>query len=126
MSFTNNKNIGNTALGIAISYFTSQDYCVSIPLNDTQDYDLIVDMNNKLNKIQVRGTTQKSKLGHPLVHINSIGGRTGTMYKTITDTDIDYLFAVTCDLEQFLIPISDIKSKYALSLGPSNKKYKVN
>ncbi len=50
MQFNTNKQKGNTGLGIAIAYYTSNGYTVSIPLNDTQDYDLIVDKNDILNK----------------------------------------------------------------------------
>ena len=39
MNFTTNKEKGNTGLGIAIAYYTSNGYIVLIPLNDTQDYD---------------------------------------------------------------------------------------
>ena len=49
MKYTN-KHIGNAALGTAIGYFTNAGYTVSIPLTDTQDYDLIVDMNGVLKK----------------------------------------------------------------------------
>ena len=45
MIFDTNKEKGNSALGIAIAYFSTNGYIVSIPLNDTQDYDLIVDKN---------------------------------------------------------------------------------
>ena len=55
MAFNTNKNIGNSSLGIAIAYFTNHDYIVSIPLNDTQDYDLIVEKNNIISKVQVKG-----------------------------------------------------------------------
>ena len=41
--FSTNKQKGNTALGIAIAYFSINGYTVSIPLNDTQDYDLIAE-----------------------------------------------------------------------------------
>ena len=47
MNFITNKEKGNTGLGIAIAYYTSNGYIVSIPLNDTQDYDLIVEKDNK-------------------------------------------------------------------------------
>lgn len=43
MEFFSNKQKGNTSLGMAIAYFSSHGYTVSIPLNDTQDYDLIVE-----------------------------------------------------------------------------------
>ena len=53
MNFTTNKEKGNTSLGIAIAYYTSNGYTVSLPLNDTQDYDLIVDKNNILRIILI-------------------------------------------------------------------------
>ena len=43
MFFSTNKENGNTSLSFAISYFCSNGYTVSIPLNDTQDYDLIIE-----------------------------------------------------------------------------------
>jgi len=51
MQFDTNKEIGNTSLGIAISYFCSQGCTVSVPLNDTQDYNLVVDIQNKLFRV---------------------------------------------------------------------------
>lgn len=46
MIFKSNKEKENSGLGIAIAYYSTSGYIVSIPLNDTQDYDLIVDKNN--------------------------------------------------------------------------------
>ena len=34
---------GNFGLGAAIAYYTSQCIPISIPLNDTQGYDLVID-----------------------------------------------------------------------------------
>ena len=39
----NTKEQGNIGLGVAIQYFTQNLYTVSLPLNDSQDYDLIVE-----------------------------------------------------------------------------------
>lgn len=61
MYFNSNKEKGNTGLGIAIAYYTSNGYIVSIPLNDTQDYDLIADKENKITKVQVKSTSCKTK-----------------------------------------------------------------
>ncbi len=41
MHFHTNKEKGNTSLAIAIAYYVSNGYTISIPLNDTQDYDII-------------------------------------------------------------------------------------
>ena len=41
MKFNSNKEKGNTGLGIAIAYYSANGYTVSIPLNDTQDYQAV-------------------------------------------------------------------------------------
>ena len=73
MRFNTNKEKGNTSLGIAIAYYSSNGYTVSIPLNDTQDYDLIVDKDNILKKIQVKSTGCKTKYGNYQVALKSCG-----------------------------------------------------
>lgn len=53
--FKNTKKQGDYGLGSAISYFTSQGYNISIPLTDSQDYDLVVeDTAGFLKKVQVK------------------------------------------------------------------------
>jgi len=73
MKFKTNKEKGNTSLGIAIAYYSSNGYTVSIPLNDTQDYDLIVDKDNVLKKVQVKSTSCKTKYGNYQVALKSCG-----------------------------------------------------
>ena len=62
IKFNTNKEKGNTGLGITIAYFTANGYTVSIPLNDTQDYDLVIDKNNELETVQVKATGCKTKM----------------------------------------------------------------
>ena len=52
-----NKQRGNCGLGIAIAYFSTNGYTVSIPLNDTQDYDLLIDKDGKIESAQVKYTS---------------------------------------------------------------------
>ena len=61
MYFKTNKQKGNTSLGIAIAYFSSNGYTVSIPLNDTQDYDLIIEKDNLFQAVHVKSTGCKTK-----------------------------------------------------------------
>ena len=87
MVFNTNKEKGNTSLGIAIAYYTCKGYTVSIPLNDTQDYDLIVDKDNVLKKIQVKSTDCKTKYGNYQVALKSCGGTKG---KTLIETKVTF------------------------------------
>ena len=125
MSFNTNKNIGNSSLGIAIAYFTNHNYIVSIPLNDTQDYDLIVEKENNLFKVQVKGTSFKTKYDIFQVALKSSGGSKGKFYKTVIDTNIDYLFVVTKNFDMYLIPKNVLLNKYTLNLGNNFKQYSV-
>ena len=59
MIFSSNKQKGNSGLGMAIAYFSTNGYTVSIPLNDTQDYDLVVEKDNIL---QTNGTSKSNRM----------------------------------------------------------------
>ncbi len=125
MKFSTNKEKGNTGLGIAIAYYTSNGYIVSIPLNDTQDYDLIVEKHNKLSRVQVKATSCKTKYNKYQVALKSCGGTKGKTYKTVIETNIDQLFIVTNTMEMFIIPIEEIKNKATLNLCEKYERYKV-
>lgn len=124
MYFKTNKEKGNTSLGIAIAYYTSNGYIVSIPLNDTQDYDLIVDKDNKIKKVQVKSTGCKTKYGKYQVALKSTGGTKGKTYKTVIETNIDELFILTEKLDIYILPINEIKNKSTLNICDKYEKYR--
>ena len=125
MVFSTNKEKGNTSLGVAIAYYSSNGYTVSIPLNDTQDYDLIVDKDNVLKKIQVKSSSCKTKYGNYQVALKSCGGTKGNIYKTVIETNIDELFIFLENLEMYIIPIKEIQNKSTLNICGKYDKYKV-
>ena len=125
MLFSTNKAKGNTALGMAIAYFTSQGYTVSIPLNDTQDYDLIVEKDKILLTVQVKSSGCKTKSNHFQVALKSCGGTKGTTYKTFKQTFVDLLFIFLADFSMYLIPAKEINNYSTITLTPKYSKYKV-
>lgn len=125
MRFETNKEKGNSSLGIAIAYFSTNGYTVSIPLNDTQDYDLVVEKESKFYSIQVKSTGCKTKYGNYQVALKSFGGTKGTTYKTIIDTNIDFVFIVTSEMSMYLIPKKEIKNKSTINLCNSYNKYEI-
>ena len=125
MVFSTNKEIWNSSLGLAISYFCTQGYTVSIPLNDTQDYDLIVEKQGKLSRAQVKGTSFKTKYGVYQVALKSSDGTLGKFYKTIKDTEVELLFVVIKEQEIYLIPNDIINNTYTLNLGEEYLKYRL-
>ena len=116
MNFKTNKEKGNTGLGVAIAYYTSSGYTVSIPLNDTQDYDLIVDKDDILKRVQIKSTGCKTKYGNYQVALKSCGGTKGKTYKTVIDTNIDELFILTEDFDMYILPIEAINNKSTLNI----------
>lgn len=126
MNFKTNKEKGNSGLGMAIAYFSTNGYVVSIPLNDTQDYDLIVEKESILQKVQVKSTGCIGKGGNYQVALKSCGGTKGKTYKTVIDTNIDLIFVLTERKEMYLIPKSSITNKSTLSLCDKYEEYKIN
>ena len=125
MKFDSNKDKGNSGLGIAIAYYSSNGYTVSIPLNDTQDYDLIVDKDNNLKKVQVKATSCKTKYNKYQVSLKSCEGTKGTTYKTVIETNIDEVFIITDAMDMYLIPIKEINNKSTLNLCEKYEKNRI-
>ena len=125
MVLNSNKDKGRAGLSLAIAYFGSNGYTVSLPLNDTQDYDLIVDKDNKLSKVQVRFTDEYSKYGVYVCPLRSTSGTTRKTISTIKDTSVDLLFVATSNMSLYLIPKKDIINSSAINLGEKYEKYQV-
>lgn len=125
MLFNSNKEKGNAGLGMAIAYFSGNGYTVSIPLNDTQDYDLVVEKDGILKTVQVKATGCKTKSGNYQVALKSCGGTKGKTYKTVIETDVDIVFIITENLEMYKIPKDDIENKTTLNICNKYYKYRV-
>lgn len=123
MKFKTNKEKGNSGLGMAIAYFSTNGYVVSNPLNDTQDYDLIIEKDGKLKTVQVKSTGCKTKNGVYQVSLKSCGGTKGKTYKTVIDTKVDLLFVLNEEAEMYLIPIDKLSNKTSLNLCEKYQEY---
>lgn len=121
----NTRQKGNIAVGMAIAYYTAEGYTISIPLNDSQDYDLVVDIDGFLNKIQVKYTSEKADSGYYKVGLRSISGSSKLSYKTVPNTDIDYLFIVTANRYQYILPLLDITTVSTITLNDKLEQYRV-
>jgi hypothetical protein len=123
---TGTKGQGNVGVAAAILYFAKQGCTVSVPLNDSQDYDLVVDLNNELKKVQVKTTKYKSEYGVYQVSVKSAGGTNGGIYGRVCDGSADLLYVLCQDSTQYLIPREFFKDKRNhISLGQLVEKFKV-
>lgn len=123
MLFESNKDKGRAGLAAAIGYFGTHGYTVSIPLNDTQDYDLVVD-NGKLYRISVKATGQKTAYGVSVVSLRNTGGTKGDVYGRECDKSIDFVFVLNEEGEQWLLP-KEVLTTNSIHLGKNYKQYKL-
>ncbi|MBP3907001.1 MAG: hypothetical protein J6D12_07810 [Peptostreptococcaceae bacterium] len=122
MIFDTNKEKGRAGMALAIAYFGANGYTVSIPLNDTQDYDLIVDKDDKLLKVQVKFTGTKENERYRVKLMTN--GRNKN-YGTVKDSSVDILFVVTSNKDTYLIPKEVITQVSNVRLTDIYDKYKV-
>lgn len=122
----NTKQIGNIGLGQAVAFFLKKGYPVSIPINDSQSYDLVVDFPEiGLKKVEVKTTTYKSKYGIYVVGLRLTGGNQSFNYaKNFHQSQTDFVFAHIVNGDSYLIP-SDKCTTNALNLGEKYKEYKI-
>lgn len=105
MNEMNRKQIGRIGLSMAINYFTCQGYTVSLPMNDTQWYDLVIEKDGIFKTVQCKATqTENGEIS-----LRNTGGTKGTVYdNVINHSELDYLFCVNKDLDMWCIPMEDI------------------
>lgn len=130
MLFENIKNSnhqGNIGMSYAITYYTKEGYTVSIPMTDSQYYDLIIENNGLLQTVQVK-TTQSigSNCNNYQVGLRtSSGNKNSTTIKDFSENNSNILFVLVETGTMYSIPREEITSKTSLSLGERLNKYKV-
>jgi hypothetical protein len=121
MEFKNTHQKGNLALGSAIAYFTKHQYVVSVPLNDCQKYDLIVD-NGSLARVQVKYAGQRNpKNGLFIAKLNTSGANSNRYWNNEFDSSqIEILYVLTGNMEEYVIDlrIETLTAKTAICFGP--------
>ena len=105
MLIDTNKQKGNAGIALCIAYFGTHGYTVSIPLNDTQWYDLIVEKDGIFQTVQCKFTSSKNNT----ISFRSTGGTKGEVYDNILNHDLDLLFCADKDLNLFVIPMKDLR-----------------
>lgn len=95
---------GIAGLAIAISWFSNNGYFVSLPIADLRPYDLVIEKNNILYKVQVKTTIVKHEVGIK---------RKKTYYKVSSKkykrNAFDYYFIATPE-ENYFFPKKEVSS----------------
>lgn len=118
---------GNIGLGKAIEYFTSHQITVSIPLNDTQKYDLVAEINGRLAKVQVKTSRNKKKSGSYEVLLRHCGVASGkNVVSAFNKSLCDFLFVYTADDKMYLIPAEEIYNSNLINVGSKYSEFEVH
>lgn len=115
MNVNDRKQTGRIGLSMAINYFTLQGYTVSLPINDTQWYDLIIEKDDVIKTVQCKATATDSGS----IDFRCTGGTNGGVYDHVLNHPLDILFCVNKDLNAWIIPVDDLKIanvKHGISL----------
>ena len=120
------KKQGDIGMCYAIAYYSKMGWTISIPITDSQDYDLIIDTGTSLLKVQVKTTTQIASSGASIVSLRTNGGnKSGNTTKTFETNNCDLLFVMT-DLPDFYsIPRKEITTTTQINLTEKFHPYKV-
>jgi hypothetical protein len=127
--YVNPKRQGNVGMASAIYYFTKNGFNVSIPLTDSQEYDILVeDSEGALYRVQVK-TTRYNRRGtgpYEASLMVSGGNRTGIGKKRmISVSKCDIVYILCEDGSQYLLPTKIIYGKKNIALGIEYRRFKV-
>jgi hypothetical protein len=119
------KEKGDLGTAKAISHYMGNGYEVLLPIGDKRPYDLVVENDGKLQKVQCKYTTHKSKQGNFCVGLRITGGNQSFhTVKKYEEGDFDLLFAATEEGDYYEIPMK-LLPKSELTLGKKFEDYKL-
>lgn len=113
--YRNSRTVGNIGESIAVSEFVKRELPVFLPFGQNTPVDILVYLNEKFLKIQVK-TTEEVKNGVMEFDISRTNGFTGRR-KTYEKNEVDYFF-LYCVENDFrgLISYEDLNSRYSLRI----------
>jgi hypothetical protein len=122
----NPREQGLLGLTDAIGWFGSQGWSISLPLIDSQPYDLVVDDGHRLQRVQVKTTTYRSRYGVFVVSLATRGGNQSFhTSKAFDATSCELLYVLTDAGERYLIPTTAVRSAITLSLGRRHDEHRL-
>lgn len=122
-TYTKQGDIGEAR---AIYEYTRLGYGVSRTLFDSMKYDLVVDLEGHLKKVQVKTTKSKSKYGIYKVSLKTSGGNQSfSKARKREDGDYDLLFILSEDGSCWSIPVEELGGRSEISLGVKYDKFKL-
>jgi hypothetical protein len=112
----NTKEKGDIALSNSIKYFITNGYEVCLPIGDRRDYDLVIEKNGLLQKVQVK-YAGLYRDGRCKVGLRITGGNQSFNYsKKYKANSFDVLFVYTQKGEIYVLPWRSVDSRNEISI----------
>ena len=122
----NSKAKGDIGVGQAICYYTINGVEVLLPIGDKKPYDLVIDRDEQLLKVQVKYTSCKNKTGNFRADLRITGGNQSfKTAKHYEDKDFDLCFVYTSEGDCYEIPF-EILFKNSVTLCGKYDQYKIS
>jgi hypothetical protein len=110
----------------AIAHFGGLGWSVSVPLIDSQPYDLVVDDGERLHRVQVKTTTQRSARGDFIVQLCTRGGNQSFHSTAYFDpARCDLVYVLTDGRDRYLVPSAAIVARTSLTLTSRWEPYRL-
>lgn len=121
------KEKGDLALGQAIGYFMANGYEVCLPIGDKRSWDIIVEKDGILSKVQIKYAGLYSRDGKCKAGLRITGGNQSFhTTKKYAETDFELLFIYTEKGERYCIPWSETHVRNELTVEDVKyQRYKV-
>ena len=121
----NPRKQGDIGLGVAIGWFTANGYTVSVPLTDSQPYDLVVEQDGVLSRVSVKTTTLRKNGGYEVGLRTQGGNKTQTNVRHFDSSGVELLFVACSNGTNYLIPSAAISAKSAIVVGEKWSAYQL-
>ena len=89
---------GDTAVAQAVATFTRMGYDIALPLTESAAYDLIVDTGKRLERVQVKYSTN-GEVDLRRIHSNS----SGYVIKKTKEGAYDWLYILNGENEEYVV-----------------------
>lgn len=121
------KAKGDTALVHAIQYYVTSGYEVCLPIGDKRPYDIIVEADGKLKRVQVKYAGYYTKVAQHKVALRITGGNQSRyIAKKYSNEDFDELFVYTANGRKFILPWDRITARNELNIEhPKYSEYEI-
>lgn len=96
-----------------------------MPLTDSQEYDLVIDQDGALKRVQIKTTYYKRNGVYTVNLKTSTKRKNKNIYKGFDSTKCDLLYILTEEDEEYIIPCKGLTVETSLNLSDKYSEYKI-